>query len=641
MIDKIKTNYDSSQIQVLEGLEAVRKRPGMYIGDTTSKGLHHLVWEIVDNSIDEALAGHCDLIEITITKDNEIKVVDNGRGIPVGIHPKTGKSTVETILTTLHAGGKFDGGGYKVSGGLHGVGASVVNALSEYLKVKVNKNNKTYYQEFIRGIPTEDLKEVGESTNSGTEIIFKPDIEIFKETQAYDVEILKRRIKQLAYLNKKIKLTLSDERTNFKQTYYTEGGVQEYVSDLNKNKETIHDDVIYIEKTYNSPESGDIALEIAMQYTKSDKTTVASFCNNINTHEGGTHEQGFDLAITKIINRYAFDYRVLKKDADKLIKEDIKEGLTAIISVKHTDPQFEGQTKTKLGNGDARKAVNKVLSDQLEIFLGENPEVAGIIIQRAILAQSARMAANRAREATKRKGVLEFSSLPGKLADCQSKDPANSEIYIVEGDSAGGSAKMGRDRFTQAILPLKGKVINVQKAKEEKIFNNDEVGTMITALGCGIGPEFNHEKLRYHKVIIMTDADVDGAHIRTLLLTFFYRYYRELIEAGNIYIAQPPLFKASIGKKIEYFYNDKTLDVWKEENKESRFNIQRYKGLGEMNPEQLWETTMNQENRTLLKVTIEDAIEAEETFATLMGDDVLPRKEFIQKNAKYVKNLDA
>ena len=641
MIDKIEAVYDASQIQVLEGLEAVRKRPGMFIGDTTSRGLHHLVWEIVDNSIDEALAGHCDFIEVAITKDNEIKVSDNGRGIPVETHKKTGKSTVETILTTLHAGGKFDGEGYKVSGGLHGVGASVVNALSEHLKVKVSKNNKTYIQEYKKGLPEFDLKESGTSDQTGTEIIFKPDSEIFKESIEFDIEILKKRLKQLSYLNKKIKLSIVDERTNFKKEYYTEGGLQEYIEDLNKGKEPIHEEVIYIEKKYNSKESGDIALEIAMQYTKSDKATLASFCNNINTHEGGTHEQGFDLAITKIINRYAYDYKMLKQDADKLLKEDVKEGITAILSVKHTDPQFEGQTKTKLGNGDARRAVNEVLSNQLEIFLGENPEVARIIVQRAILAQAARMAANRAREATKRKGVLEFSSLPGKLADCQSKDPANSEIYIVEGDSAGGSAKMGRDRFTQAILPLKGKVINVQKTKEEKIFNNDEVGTIITALGCGIGPEFNHEKLRYHKVIIMTDADVDGAHIRTLLLTFFYRYYRELIEQGNIFIAQPPLFKASIGKKVEYFYNDANLEEWKLANQDSRFNIQRYKGLGEMNPEQLWDTTMNQENRTLLKVTIEDALEAETTFATLMGDDVVPRKEFIETNAKYVKNIDA
>ncbi len=641
-----KRSYDASSIQVLKGLEAVRLRPGMYIGDTTSKGQHHLVWEIVDNSIDEALNGECDTIEVTVTKNNEIIVIDNGRGIPTGIVEDSQKSGVETTFTVLHAGGKFKKDGYKVSGGLHGVGSSVVNALSEYLEVTVKRNGKVFHQKFARGIPTTGLEVVGDANDTGTKVMFKPDKDIFKNLEDFRKDILAIRLKELAYLNKKITIIFNDKRDETREVYYTEQGLLEYVQDLNKNKERVHEEIFYVDKAY-SPSKGvkddHVLVEIAMQYTNDDYPLIKSFCNNINTNEGGTHEQGLDLALKKVLNRYAGEKKLFKKESEPFSMEDVKEGLTAIISVKHHNPEFEGQTKTKLGNGDARKAVNEILTSYLEQYMWENPEIALLLINQALRSQSARKAAQRAREVTKRKDFLEFSNLPGKLADCQSKDPSNSELYLVEGDSAGGSAKMGRDRFTQAILPLKGKVINVQKNLEKKVYNNDEIGTIINALGCGIGTEFISEKLRYHKIIIMTDADVDGAHIRTLLLTFLYRYYRPLITEGNIYIAQPPLFKVSISGKVSYFYNDEAMDEFLEleENKNKKMIIQRYKGLGEMNPKQLWETTMDPKNRTLLKVTIEDAINADRIFHTLMGDDVTPRREFIERNAKYVKNLDA
>ncbi len=637
-IKQVNTNYGADQIQVLEGLEAVRKRPGMYIGTTSEKGLHHLVWEIVDNSIDEALAGHCDLIQIKITKDKEIEVIDNGRGIPTAKHSKTGKSTLETVFTVLHAGGKFGGdSGYKVSGGLHGVGASVVNALSTYLEVTVKREGKVHYQRYSEGgNPEGDMQIIGDTNETGTTVRFLPDPTIFTETQEFKYDILRKRVKQLAYLNKGIRIVLSDERTEVSEEFYTEGGVSEYVRDLNTNKELVQEDIIYVDEILNG-----INVEVAMQYTTDYSPSVISFCNNINTHEGGTHEQGFQLAITKVINKYAKDHKMIKGD-EKLKNDDVKEGLTAIISIKHPDPSYEGQTKGKLGNSDVRPIVNQVITEAFERYMLENPDQAKAICEKSLLSQKARNAAMRAREATRRKNVLEFSSLPGKLADCSSKDATISEIYLVEGDSAGGSAKMGRDRNTQAILPLRGKVINVEKARIDKVFANNEIGTMITAFGCGIGTEFEIEKLRYHKIIIMTDADVDGAHIRTLILTFFYRFYREIIEAGHLFIAQPPLFKVSQGKTVTYCYTDAEKDkVVAEAGENARLNIQRYKGLGEMNPDQLWETTMDPETRTLLKVTIEDAADASEVFSKLMGDDVTPRREFIEKNAKYVRNLDA
>lgn len=632
------SNYESSNIQVLEGLEAVRKRPGMYIGSTASKGLHHLVWEIIDNSIDEALAGYCDTINVIIGKDNEISVIDNGRGIPTGIHEKTGKSTVETIFTVLHAGGKFGGGGYKVSGGLHGVGASVVNALSSYLDVVIYREGNKYYQRFENGgEPVGNLEIVDNGYDkTGTEVTFKADPTIFTETTVYDYDTLRDRIKQMAFLNKGIKITLEDLRFDKYEEFYYEGGIKEYVEYLNTNKEVLFDEVIYVDK-----EDNNIICEVALQYNNSYSTHLYSFCNNINTHEGGTHEEGFRMALARTINNYAKKNNLLKSADDNIGQDDVKEGLVAIISVKVEDPQYEGQTKTKLGNSEVRPVVSQIFGEALETFLLNHPKIAKLIVEKSLMAQQARIAARKARELTRRKGALDSASLPGKLADCSSKDASISELYIVEGNSAGGSAKQGRDSNTQAILPLRGKVINVEKARIDKVFANEEIRAMITALGTGISEDFNIEKARYHKIIIMTDADVDGSHIRTLMLTFFYRFMRPLIEAGYLYIAQPPLYKLEQGKKSEYVYDESMLDDAKANfNEEQKLNIQRYKGLGEMNPEQLWETTMNPENRVLLKVSLEDALEADEVFEMLMGDEVLPRREFIQENAIYVKNLD-
>lgn len=629
--------YDEHQIQVLEGLEAVRKRPGMYIGSTSSRGLHHLVWEIVDNSIDEALAGYCDEILLTIEEDNSITVTDNGRGIPVGIQEKMGRPAVEVILTVLHAGGKFGGGGYKVSGGLHGVGASVVNALSEELEVYVHLNGKIHYQKYERGIPCFDLKVIGETDRTGTKIHFKPDGEIFTETREYDYDILSSRTRELAFLNKGVKLIIEDKRGEYKKNEYLyEGGIKSYVEHLNRSKEVLHEEPIYMEG-----ERDGIIVEVAMQYNDGFASNLYSFANNINTYEGGTHESGFKTALTRVINDYARKSNIFKDNDSNLSGEDVREGLTAILSIKHPDPQFEGQTKTKLGNSEVRGITDSIFSENLEKFLLENPTIARTIVDKGLMAARARLAAKKARELTRRKSALEISNLPGKLADCSSRDPEISELYIVEGDSAGGSAKQGRDRHFQAILPLKGKIINVEKARLDKILSNMEVRSMITAIGTGIGDEFDIVKARYHKVVIMTDADVDGAHIRTLLLTFFFRYMRPLVEAGYIYIAQPPLYKISQGKKEYYAYTDEDMErIIQEIPQTPKPGLQRYKGLGEMNPEQLWETTMNPDSRTLLQVSLEDAIEADETFDMLMGEKVEPRRIFIEENALYVKNLD-
>ncbi|WXR62797.1 DNA topoisomerase (ATP-hydrolyzing) subunit B [Peptostreptococcaceae bacterium AGR-M142] len=627
--------YNASQIQVLEGLDPVRKRPGMYIGSTGPKGLHHLVYEVVDNSIDEALAGFCTDIYVTIEKDNSICVVDNGRGIPVDIHPKTKKSTVETVLTVLHAGGKFGGGGYKVSGGLHGVGVSVVNALSKYLKVIVNKDGKVHQQEYERGVPKYDLKVVGETTEVGTTTYFTPDEEIFEETE-YKFDVLEHRLRELAFLNRGVRIVLEDKRVeNKKREFKYDGGLKEFVHHLNKNRSSLHDDVIYFEK-----QVGEYNVEIAMQYTDGYTENIYSFANNINTHEGGTHLSGIKSAITRTVNDYSRKNNLLKEKDMNFSGEDTREGLTAIVSVKLPDPQYEGQTKTKLGNTEVRGIVEGVTSEQLSAFLEENPQVSKIVVEKSLKAQRAREAAKKARELTRRKSVLESTSLPGKLADCAEKDPALSEIYIVEGDSAGGSAKLGRDRKTQAILPLRGKILNVEKSRLDRILVSEQIKNMITAFGCGIGDEFDDNKLRYHKIVIMTDADVDGAHIRTLLLTFFFRYMRPLVENGYVYIAQPPLYKLQRGKRMNYAYSDKEMLKIQEEMGKKGLDIQRYKGLGEMDAEQLWETTMNPENRTLLKVQIEDALMADEVFSMLMGDKVEPRRVFIEENAKYVKNLD-
>jgi DNA gyrase subunit B len=638
-------NYDAGQIQVLEGLEAVRKRPGMYIGSTAEKGLHHLVWEIVDNSIDEALAGYADQIEVVIEEDNWIKVTDNGRGIPVGIQEKMGRPAVEVILTVLHAGGKFGGGGYKVSGGLHGVGSSVVNALSEDLEVYVHIDNKIYHQAYKKGIPQFDLKVVGETDddNTGTVIRFKADPTIFKETTVYNYETLQQRIRELAFLNKGISITLRDERESEKDedgnqredTYFYEGGIKSYVEMLNENKEPIHPEPIYVHESKD-----DIEVEIALQYNNGFATNLLTYANNIHTYEGGTHEDGFKRSLSRVLNSYGIKSKIIKEDKDRLSGEDTREGLTAVVSIKHGDPQFEGQTKTKLGNSEVRQVVDKLFSELFERFLYENPNVARIIVEKGIMASRARIAAKKAREVTRRKTALEVSSLPGKLADCSSKDPNRSEIFIVEGDSAGGSTKSGRDSETQAILPLRGKILNVEKARLDRILNNNEIRSMITAFGTGIGGEFDLSKARYHKIIIMTDADVDGAHIRTLLLTFFYRFMRPLIEAGYVYIAQPPLFKLTQGKQKYYVFNERELDKLKAELDPSpKWSIARYKGLGEMNADQLWETTMNPENRSMLQVTLEDAINADQTFEMLMGDVVENRRQFIEDNAVYA-NLD-
>ncbi|MBZ5752277.1 DNA topoisomerase (ATP-hydrolyzing) subunit B [Metabacillus rhizolycopersici] len=635
--NQVKQSYDENQIQVLEGLEAVRKRPGMYIGTTSAKGLHHLVWEIVDNSIDEALAGFCDEINVIIEEDNSITVKDNGRGIPVGIHEKMGRPAVEVIMTVLHAGGKFGGGGYKVSGGLHGVGASVVNALSTVLTVTVHREGKIHFQKFERGVPAADLKVIGETEVTGTITRFKPDSEIFTESTEYEYEILANRIRELAFLNRGLKITIEDKRENKRQNEYCyEGGIKSYVEHLNRTREVIHDEPVYIEG-----EKDGITAEVAIQYNDSYTSNIYSFANNIHTYEGGTHEAGFKTALTRVINDYARKNKIFKENDDNLSGEDVREGITAIVSIKHPDPQFEGQTKTKLGNSEVRTVTDSVFSEAFDKFLLENPSIARKIVEKGLMATRARLAAKKARELTRRKSALEISSLPGKLADCSSKDPSISEIYIVEGDSAGGSAKQGRDRHFQAILPLRGKIINVEKARLDKILSNNEIRAIITALGTGIGEDFDISKARYHKVVIMTDADVDGAHIRTLILTFFYRYMRQIIEMGYIYIAQPPLYKIQQGKRVEYAYNDRQLDEFLAGMpQQPKPGIQRYKGLGEMNPEQLWETTMSPESRTLLQVTLEDAIDADETFDTLMGDKVEPRRNFIEANAQYVKNLD-
>ncbi|KMJ60571.1 DNA gyrase subunit B [Bacillus sp. LL01] len=633
-----ENSYDESNIQVLEGLEAVRKRPGMYIGSTSTKGLHHLVWEIVDNSIDEALAGYCSEINVIVEKDNSITVKDNGRGIPVGIHEKMGRPAVEVIMTVLHAGGKFGGGGYKVSGGLHGVGASVVNALSSELKIYVHRDGNIHYQQFNKGVPNEDLKIIGETDVTGTTIHFVPDEEIFTETKEYDYDTLAHRLRELAFLNKGLRITIEDKReeTPKKNEYHYEGGIASYVEHLNRTKEVIHEEVVFVEG-----EKDGISIEVALQYNESYISNLYSFANNISTYEGGTHESGFKTALTRVINDYARKNNIFKDADGNLTGEDVREGLTAIISIKHPDPQFEGQTKTKLGNSEARTVTDSVFTEKFEGFLLENPSAARKIVEKGLMASRARMAAKKARELTRRKSALEISSLPGKLADCSSKDPSISEIYVVEGDSAGGSAKQGRDRHFQAILPLRGKIINVEKARLDKILSNNEIRAIITALGTGIGEDFDISRARYHKIVIMTDADVDGAHIRTLLLTFLYRYMRQIIEHGYIYIAQPPLYKVQQGKKIEYAYNDRQLEeILATMSDQPKAGIQRYKGLGEMNPEQLWETTMDPVSRTLLQVSLQDAIEADETFEILMGDKVEPRRNFIQDNARYVKNLD-
>jgi len=632
----VNTNvYDETQIQVLEGLEAVRKRPGMYIGSTSERGLHHLLWEVLDNSIDEALAGYCDTVEITIHKDNSVSVLDNGRGIPVGMHPKLQKPTLEVVLTVLHAGGKFDGKGYKVSGGLHGVGVSVVNALSENLTVEIYRDGKIYYQEYHRGVPQADVKVIGDTDKTGTKITFKPDITIFTETQEYNYDTIISRMRDMAFLNAGISLNINDERTDKKESFKYDGGIVTFVEYLNKNKTVIHQPPFYL-----MGEKEDIICEVALQYNDGYTSNIYSYANNIHTHEGGTHEAGFKSSLTRIINDYARKSNMLKENEANLTGDDVREGITAIISVKIPDPQFEGQTKTKLGNSEVRSVVDSFFSEKYMEFLEENPSTAKIIIEKAITACRAREAAKKARELTRRKGALEYSALPGKLADCSSRDATISELYLVEGDSAGGSAKSGRDRNFQAILPLRGKILNVEKTRLDKILSSSEIRNIITALGTSIGDDFNIEKARYHKLIIMTDADVDGAHIRTLLLTFFYRYMPELIENGYVYIAQPPLYQVKKGKVVRYVYSDKEMQEACKELGNQGITLQRYKGLGEMNPTQLWETTMDPETRTLLQVSIDDAIEADEVFTMLMGDKVDPRRDFIQEHASFVRNLD-
>lgn len=633
-----KQVYDESQIQVLEGLEAVRKRPGMYIGSTGIRGLHHLVYEIVDNSIDEALAGFCENIQVFIHKENSISVIDDGRGMPVGMHPKMQKPTVEVIMTVLHAGGKFGGGGYKVSGGLHGVGASVVNALSEYCEVEVKREGHIWKQEYRKGKVESDLNIIGDSDGHGTKVYFEPDKEIFEEIE-FDYDTLAQRLRELAFLNKGIRITLTDEREENKKSdeFYYEGGIKSFVSYLNRNKQKIHPEPIYVEGDKDS-----YLVEVALQYNDTYSENIFSFANNIDTIEGGTHLSGFKTALTRVLNDYARKYGYLKENDKNLSGDDTREGLTAVISVKLTEPQFEGQTKTKLGNTEVRGIVDGIVNESVSTFLEENPSIGKIVIEKALTAARAREAAKRARELTRRKSVLESTSLPGKLADCSSKDPSECEIYLVEGDSAGGSAKQGRNRAFQAILPLRGKIMNVEKQRLDKILGYQEIRAMITAFGAGIGKDFDVEKIRYNRIIIMTDADVDGAHIRTLLLTFFYRYMKELVDKGHVFIAQPPLYKIQKSKTIKYAYTDNQLQRILSElgGKDKNTNIQRYKGLGEMDAEQLWETTMNPEARTLLQVTVEDAMAADEIFTILMGDKVEPRREFIQENAKKVSNLD-
>lgn len=643
--EKLNSEYGADQIQILEGLEAVRKRPGMYIGTTSSRGLHHLVYEIVDNAVDEALAGHCDVIDVTVHKDNSVTVIDNGRGIPVGLNHKAGIPAVEVVFTILHAGGKFGGGGYKVSGGLHGVGASVVNALSEWLVVDIYQEDKLYRQRYERGIVSSPLRVVGEceAGKTGTKVTFKPDPTIFQETVEFEYEVLKQRLREMAFLTKGLRIILRDDRVDegneqIKREFCYEGGIKEFVTYLNRSKTAIYEHVLYFEGYKNN-----IYVEVAMQHNDSYVESSYSFVNNINTPEGGTHLVGFRNAITKTFNDYARSNKILKESEANLSGEDVREGLTAIVSVKIEDPQFEGQTKQKLGTSEARSAVDSIVSEQLTYFLEQNPNVAKLICEKSILAQRARDAARKARDLTRRKTALEGMSLPGKLADCSERDPKNCEIYIVEGDSAGGSAKTARSRATQAILPLRGKILNVEKARLDRIYGNAEIKAMITAFGTGIHDDFDISKLRYHKIIIMTDADVDGAHISTLLLTFLYRFMPELIKLGYVYLAQPPLYKLEKNKKIWYAYSDEELNkILVEVGRDQNNKIQRYKGLGEMDPEQLWETTMDPERRILLRVTMNEETESEIdlTFTTLMGDKVEPRREFIEENAKFVKNLD-
>ncbi len=638
---KVTEEYDDSEIQVLDGLEAVRKRPGMYIGSTSSRGLHHLVWEIVDNGIDEAMAGYASTVTVTIDNENIVQVDDDGRGMPTGMNEKTGKSTIETIFTVLHAGGKFGGGAYKISGGLHGVGASVVNALATWLEVTVYHDGKMYFIRFENGgHPVEELKVIGtcDKDKHGSSVRFKADPSIFTETTIYDHDIIKNRLRQLSFLNKGIRLIFCDERqtdeSKRKYAFLYEGGLKEYVKYLNKDKTVVHPDIVYAEGYENN-----IQVEAAIQYNDGYNQSIYTFCNNINTVEGGSHLEGFNLALNREINKYARNAKLLKDKDPNLSTDDCKEGITAVISVKHPDPQYEGQTKTKLGNSEVRKIVSDIFGSQLEKFLMENPDEAKMIVEKCSLASRARLAAKKAREMTRRKNPLEIGSLPGKLADCSSKDSSICEIYIVEGDSAGGSAKQGRDSHYQAILPLRGKILNVEKAREERAFDNAEIRSMVTAFGCGIKEEVDTSKLRYNKIVIMTDADVDGAHIRTLLLTFFYRFLKPVLEQGYIYIAQPPLYKVQKGNSVKYAYTDNQLERIKTEMG-SHLSIQRYKGLGEMNPEQLWETTMDPKNRTLIRVTVDDGEEADRNFSMLMGDEVEPRKNFIIENANFVENLD-
>lgn len=637
-MEELREEYNANQIQVLEGLEAVRIRPGMYIGTTSETGLHHLVWEIVDNSIDEAMAGYATEIDVVIEEGNIIKVMDNGRGIPVDAQEKTGRPAVETVFTILHAGGKFGGGSYKVSGGLHGVGSSVVNALSEFLEVQVHRNQKIHSMEFAKGKVTSDLEVIGDTDKRGTVVRFKPDASIFKETTAFDFGTLATRIRELAFLNRGLRISLEDQRgeEENKVEYHYEGGIKSFVGYLNENKDTLYDEPIFLEGKQE-----DIVVDVALQHTNGYHINIMSFANNIHTYEGGMHESGFKTALTRAVNDYARKNNLIKENEDNFSGEDVREGLTVVVSIKHPDPQFEGQTKTKLGNSEVRTITDRLFSSHFERFLIENPKVAKTIVDKAILASKARMAAKRAREVTRKKSGLEISNLPGKLADCSSKDPGASELFIVEGDSAGGSAKQGRSRQFQAILPIRGKILNVEKASLDRILANEEIRTLFTAMGTGFGEEFDVSEVRYHKLIIMTDADVDGAHIRTLLLTLLYRYMRPLVEAGFVYIAQPPLYQVKQGKKEVYLDSENELDNYLEELPEKpKPSIQRYKGLGEMDAEQLWETTMNPDNRHLLQVDIDDAIEADKTLDMLMGEEVAPRRGFIEDNAQYVENID-
>ncbi len=637
-LQELKKTYDASQIQVLEGLEAVRVRPGMYIGSTGEDGLHHLVWEIVDNSIDEAMAGYADTINVYIEEDNIIRITDNGRGIPVDLQEKTGRPAVETVFTVLHAGGKFGGGGYKVSGGLHGVGSSVVNALSEFLEVRVYREDKIHYQRYERGLVMDDLQVIGETTETGTEVLFKADSQIFRETTVYDFDRLATRVRELAFLNKGLNISIEDRRGEEpkRMDYHYEGGIKRYVEYLNENRDVLYDEPIFLEG-----EAEDVMVEVSLQHTDSFHTNIMSFANNIHTYEGGMHESGFKTAITRSINNYARENNFLKESDANFTGDDVREGLTVVLSVKHPNPQFEGQTKTKLGNSEVRGITDRLFSEHFERFLMENPKVGKRIIDKALLASKARLAAKRAREVTRKKSGLEISNLPGKLADCSSRDPQESELFIVEGDSAGGSAKQGRSRMFQAILPIRGKILNVEKASIDRILANNEIRSLFTAMGTGFGEEFNVEEVRYQKLIIMTDADVDGAHIRTLLLTLLYRYMRPLIEAGYVYVAQPPLYQVKQGRKEMYLHTEQKLREYLAELPESpKPSIQRYKGLGEMDAEQLWETTMNPENRRLLRVDVDDAIEADKVFDMLMGENVTPRREFIEANARYVQNID-